>query len=141
MPIRAGRTEDLPRIAAIQDAAPEAAHWNPADYLQYRVEVFEEDGRIAGFSAYREVAPGEFELLNLAVSPDFRRRGVGRRLVESLLGKARTSSSVSVFLEVRESNLAARGFYKSLKFQELGFRPNYYYDPPETAIVMKFHPC
>jgi [ribosomal protein S18]-alanine N-acetyltransferase len=141
MPIRPGRIEDLQSIAAIQDASPEAAHWNPIDYLQHHVEVFEQNGYIAGFSVYREVAPGELELLNIAIAPNFRRRGVGRRLMESLLEKAKTTGCSSVFLEVRESNLAARAFYKLLNFHDLGFRPNYYYDPPETAIVMKFHPC
>ncbi len=143
--IRAGTPEDLPRIAAIQAAAPEAAQWRPEDYLHYDLRVCIEDGAVAGFAVARDTAPGECELLNLAVDENFRRRGIGKFLWESLL-KSRsktfeTSGGVSVFLEVRESNTAARAFYKHLGFQEVSVRLKYYDYPSETAIVMKFHSC
>ena len=135
--IRPGAAADLADVAAIQAASPEAAQWPPHDYLGYDFRVCILDDRIAGFAVSRITAPDERELLNLAVAPEFRRRGAGAGLVRSLV----TVTAVSVFLEVRESNRAARVFYKTLGFQEVGLRTEYYAAPPESAIVMKFHSC
>jgi ribosomal-protein-alanine N-acetyltransferase len=134
---RPGTAADLPEIAAIQAACPEAAQWRPEEYLDLDFHVCILDGRIAGFAVSRITAPGERELLNLAVGTEFRRRGVGAQLVRQLL----TEAGVCFFLEVRDSNRAARLFYKALGFQEVGLRPRYYQSPPESAIVMKFHSC
>jgi [ribosomal protein S18]-alanine N-acetyltransferase len=135
--IRPGAASDLADVAAIQAVSPEAARWPPEDYLGFDFRVCILDDRIAGFAISRITGPDERELLNLAVAPEFRRRGVGAGLVRSLM----TGAAISVFLEVRESNHAARVFYKSLGFQEVGRRPQYYASPPESAIVMKFHSC
>jgi ribosomal-protein-alanine N-acetyltransferase len=62
---------------------------------------------------------------------------VARKLVESLLAE----SPGVVYLEVRESNRAAREFYNHMGFQAVTLRPGYYQTPPEAAIVMKFHSC
>jgi ribosomal-protein-alanine N-acetyltransferase len=134
---RPGAAKDLAEIAAIQAACPEAAQWQPEDYLglDFRVSICE--GRIAGFAVSRNTGPGERELLNLAVAPEFRRRGIGAELVRSL----QTEPAVCVFLEVRESNHGARAFYKDLGFQEVGIRHGYYHLSHESAIVMKFHSC
>ena len=90
-----------------------------------------------GFLVARTLAADEREILNLAVAPDFRRKGVARALLDSALQGFRGG----VFLEVRESNGVAQEFYKSLGFKELSKRTGYYDSPPETAIVMKFHSC
>jgi ribosomal-protein-alanine N-acetyltransferase len=90
-----------------------------------------------GFLVTRSVAAEEREILNLAVVPDFRRKGVARALLDSTLRAFRGC----FFLEVRESNAVAQEFYKSLGFKELSKRRGYYESPPETAIVMKFHSC
>jgi ribosomal-protein-alanine N-acetyltransferase len=135
--IRRGEIADLAEIAAIQAASQEAAQWTPADYLNYDLCVLISEERIAGFLVSREIAEGQCELLNLAVAPVFRRRGVARRLVDALAA----GHPGEVFLEVRESNAGARGFYKALGFQEFGRRPGYYESPYEPAIVMKFHSC
>jgi ribosomal-protein-alanine N-acetyltransferase len=127
----------LAEIALIQAASPEAARWNISDYLQYDFRVSIRGIRVAGFLVARMLVKGETELLNLAVAPEFRRQGVGRKLVESLL----TESPGVIYLEVRESNRAARKFYKHLGFQEVSSRFGYYAEPSEAAIVMKFHSC
>ena len=128
---------DLAAVDAIQQSSPEAAHWNVADYLDQEIYVAVIDNLIGGFVVLRTVAPGEREILNLAVTPALRRRGVASALLEGCLRGVKGS----VFLEVRESNHAAREFYKLHRFQEVSRRPKYYDLPSETAIVMKFHSC
>lgn len=128
---------DLADVARIQAQAPEAAQWDPADYLRHDFSVAVAEGRVAGFLVARPVAAGEAEILNLAVDAGMRRRGIGRALVRELAAR----HPGSIFLEVRESNRAARGFYESLGFQVVSVRPGYYQTPPECAIVMKFHSC
>ena len=135
--IRRGRAGDLDAVAAIQEAIPSAARWNVADYLEHDFQVAVEENRIVGFVVARTVAAGEREILNLAVVPDFRRKGVARALLDSTLRAFRGD----VFLEVRESNGVAQEFYKSLGFKALSKRRGYYDSPLETAIVMKFHSC
>jgi ribosomal-protein-alanine N-acetyltransferase len=135
--IRRGGVGDLSAVAAIQQASPEAAHWNVADYLERDFLVAVAEDRVVGFLVARDVAGDEREVLNLAVSPAFRRKGVARSLVERCLA----GFSGTVVLEVRESNLAAQSFYKYIGFQELSTRPRYYNSPDESAIVMKFHSC
>jgi ribosomal-protein-alanine N-acetyltransferase len=135
--IRPGTPADLDAVAAIQRASAGAAHWEPAGYLAYDFRVAVADGRVAGFLVARSVAPGEWELLNLAVDPACLRRGTGHLLMDSLIHPP----PVTVFLEVRLSNEVARKFYENIGFQEIVRRPGYYDSPPEAAIVMKFHSC
>jgi [ribosomal protein S18]-alanine N-acetyltransferase len=135
--IRRAEPRDLNRIAAIQAASPEAAGWNVADYLRYDSWVAISEDQTAGYLVARTLSEGESEILDLAVAPEFRRRGVARALLQELLAR----SNHSIFLEVRVSNLAARNLYKVLGFQEIGFRTEYYHLPPESAIVMKLHSC
>jgi len=132
--IRQAGPHDLPAILAIQQASPEAADWKPEFYLEITTWVaLLDNGEIAGFLAMRSVLPDEHELLNLAVAPEHRRQGIAR----TLLDYAKRRGSGLWFLEVRESNLAARTFYKSYGFIDFGKRKGYYQEPYEDAIVMR----
>ena len=135
--IRRAEEGDGEAIAAIQAACPEAAHWPVAQYKPYEFTVSIAEGAVAGFLVWRRLAEGEYEVLNLAVAPAFRRRGIARELLSPLLNLPGSR----IFLEVRESNHAARIFYKSMGFQEVSVRNLYYEFPSEAAIVMKFHSC
>ncbi|MCW5983107.1 MAG: ribosomal protein S18-alanine N-acetyltransferase [Bryobacteraceae bacterium] len=130
--IRAAARADLPFIEQIQTLSPESAQWPAADFLNYDCRVALAGGRVAGFIVTRSAA-GEHEILTLAVAPEFRRRGIGRALVESVL----RSLAGPVFLEVRESNMAALNLYKTIGFYEYAVRRSYYSDPEEPAIVMR----
>ena len=135
--MRAGGIQDLEAVADIQSASPEAAQWPPNQYLHYDFRVAFCSEQVAGFLVGRTLAPGESEVLNLAVAPEFRRQGVARALWQAWLGDLEGA----VYLEVRASNETARKFYKSVGFKELIVRPQYYTSPSEPGIVMKFHSC
>ena len=81
------------------------------------------------------MAADEMEILDLAVGERFRRKGLGRFLIDSALKQASGSGALHAFLEVRRGNCAARSLYKSLGFGEIGERRGYYKDG-EDAIVM-----
>jgi [ribosomal protein S18]-alanine N-acetyltransferase len=135
--VRAGQPSDLPAVAAIQRGCPESAQWDVAAYLDREFLVATVGDSVAGFIVSRTVARGEREILNLAVAPGFRRRGTARALLAASLA----GFGGAVFLEVRESNMPAQAFYKSMGFHVVSSRKNYYDLPPEAAIVMKFHSC
>jgi ribosomal protein S18 acetylase RimI-like enzyme len=135
MKIRAATRDDLVVISAIQAASPEASQWDPASYLDYDCLVATEDDYVAGFLVSRQTAPGEREILNVAVGLSERRHGVARRLIAAELERSRGQW----FLEVRESNVAALNLYKACGFQEAGRRNSYYHNPAESGIVMKLN--
>jgi len=90
---------------------------------------------IYGFGCVISVA-GEAEILNIAVSPAHRRNGYGAVLLEALLKKAGERGAQQIFLEVRESNTAARQLYEKYGFQPIGKRKRYYTNPTEDAVCM-----
>jgi ribosomal-protein-alanine N-acetyltransferase len=134
MTVRGATADDLAAIAAIQEASPEASQWEPASYLDYECSVATSGGRVLGFLVVRQIAANEREILNLAVDPAERRRGVAGKLLESELRRAKTQW----FLEVRASNSSAIKLYESTGFREAGRRESYYRNPVEPGIVMMF---
>jgi ribosomal-protein-alanine N-acetyltransferase len=131
--VRRATPDDLEAIGRIQEASPEAARWIPAEYLVYDCWVAEAGGKVAGFLVSRK-AGEEREILNLAVEPASRRRGLARALVLHELA----SGGRAWFLEVRESNAEARRLYANCGFRETGVRAGYYDGPAEDAVVMSF---
>ena len=133
--IRPATPKDLPAVLEIEKDSFPSQHWSEEDFLSYRCTVIEAEGQIAGFVVMRELfngPPPELEILNLAMAPVFRRLGLASVLLSSELQPGRT-----YFLEVRESNTAARRLYEKFGFREISRRANYYRSPPETAIVMQ----
>jgi ribosomal-protein-alanine acetyltransferase len=87
---------------------------------------------VAYLAAHR--VDSEWELQYIAVAKEFRRRGVGTRLLNEFISHVRSTGGSQVFLEVRESNQSARRLYSTLGFEETGLRKSYYANPPEDAI-------
>jgi ribosomal-protein-alanine N-acetyltransferase len=100
-----------------------------------RLELLRDRERVLGFCNYWLVAD-EVHILNVAVHPEARRRGHGARLLAHLLAEARRAKARVLSLEVRASNHAAQGLYRSFGFREVGVRPKYYADNGEDAVLM-----
>ena len=100
--------------------------------------VLEENGRITAYGIFRFLA-GEGEIQRIGVLPSERRRGLGSKVMEAMTGYAREKRAEAIFLEVRESNEAARNLYKSWGFEEEGMRKDYYTNPKEDAVLMGLH--
>lgn len=103
-------------------------------YLNYRLDVA---GEMAAF-AITQVVLDEATLFNIAVDPAYQRQGLGRQLLEHVIGELETRGVLTLWLEVRASNVAAIALYESLGFNEATLRRNYYptKEGREDAIIM-----
>ncbi len=97
--------------------------------------VVEEDGKVAGYMGYWE-APQEAHIINLAIAPDFRNRGLGQEMMDHCLDYAAKRGAQLATLEVRQSNAAAQRLYEKCNFRVVAIRKKYYSDNQEDAIVM-----
>ena len=95
-----------------------------------------EDDRVAGYVGSQTVC-GETDMMNIAVHPDFRRRGIAESLVHALVEDLQKQESHSLTLEVRASNEAAQKLYEKLGFMQVGLRKNYYRNPKEDAYILR----
>ena len=98
--------------------------------------VAEEDGVVVGYIGSQTVFP-ESDMMNVAVHPDHRRRGIGAILVEALITHLRNMDCENLTLEVRASNEGAIALYEKLGFQQIGLRRNYYRNPKEDALILR----
>lgn len=97
--------------------------------------VCSSDGKICAYGGMI-VAVDEGQITNIATHPDYRRRGYGRAVVESLIKYAKNNGLDSISLEVRESNKAAIELYTKLGFRVEGKRKDFYTRPVESALIM-----
>ena len=80
---------------------------------------------------------GWTDMMNVAVHPDYRRKGVGEALIRMLMQMLRERKCECLTLEVRASNAGAIALYEKLGFQEVGRRKNYYRNPKEDALILR----
>ena len=100
-------------------------------------QVLALDGEtVAGYVGSQTVLD-ETDMMNIAVHPDFRRKGVARGLILALIGELKKRGSRCLTLEVRASNDPARALYESLGFAHVGTRRNYYQNPKEDALILR----
>lgn len=102
----------------------------------FQVLVLPPENRIAGYVIAFAIR-GDAELLNVAVEPQSRGKGFAGQMLDAVLIELGGRGVRAAFLEVRESNTAARGLYGSRGFKEIGRRKNYYRRPVEDALVMR----
>ncbi len=100
-----------------------------------RYFVWEQEMKIWGYCCLRLLA-GEGEIQRIAVLPEYRRLGIGRKLMAAMVNYAMAERAYAIRLEVRESNLAAQRLYESFGFTAEAVRKGYYHNPSEDAIIM-----
>jgi ribosomal-protein-alanine N-acetyltransferase len=144
MLIRPATSADIQDIVRLEQDSPTASHWSSGQYdriftsasAQRMALVIEEADSIQGFLIARAIAP-EWEIENIAIAADARRRGLATQLLKPLFERARAEAVQAMFLEVRESNHAARALYEKWSFVESGRRAHYYENPQEDAITYR----
>ena len=93
------------------------------------------DSAVAGYIGMWEIS-GQCDITNVAVHPEFRRKGVAKKLIEYLIKYCKSHHLSPIFLEVRQSNEPAKSLYSGFGFKEVGTRKKYYADTGEDAIIM-----
>lgn len=154
MKIRPAISADIPCLIDLDRGSAGAAHWTEEQYRNLfeplhsasrLVLVAEQEptedvatqpaSGIVGFLVAQHAA-SEWELENVVVSPSERRKGTGKRLLKALLAAAHQTKD-AVFLEVRDSNRAARSLYEKAGFRPVGRRKSYYANPFEDAVLYR----
>ena len=162
MTIRLATPADIPSMMNLERSCPTAAHWSEQQYVQLfqasrsgperfvlvisgmpaittNSSTGDDGEALLGFLVARHVV-SEWELENIVVAPEVRRKGCGQRLLDALLVHAAHTNSDSIFLEVRESNASARALYHRAGFRQTGQRKSYYTKPIEDAILYARNP-
>ncbi len=136
--VRASDLKGIVRIEKVSFPDP----WTPSQLLFEIIHeysyglVAETNKRIAGY-IFAMMVKGEGHIGNLAVAPEFRGMGIGRKLLNIMLNKMRDKGITVVFLEVRKSNQIARNLYLTSGFSEIGIRKKYYHNGEDAIIMMK----
>lgn len=139
--IREMTTSDIPGVLEIEKTL-QGRQWTSRAFeesLQQEYTFFyvaEEEGAIAGYCCIERLYE-EAEIVNVAVDPQLRRRGIGDELLDRALEEEAAAGTIRVVLEVRRSNQAAIRLYEKAGFTEIGIRKNFYEFPTEDALVMQ----
>ncbi len=140
--IRDARRTDLTGIGAIERASFSdpwsrgmfEAHLGQDDGNGFLVA--EDSGAVVGY-AITQTVRDESELLNIAIAPTSRQKGIGMLLLDAAIERCSSAGALAMWLEVRESNTGARSLYDARGFAAVGVRKRYYRAPREDAIVLR----
>jgi ribosomal-protein-alanine N-acetyltransferase len=141
-PIRDFVEDDLPWMAAAETEIFANAAWSEAliredwRYGTCRYRLAEVDGLRAGYAVYGFDGDA-FHLMNLAVLPDFRRKGIAQALVDEFLAEAARAKAPDAWLEVAVDNEGALALYRALGFEVVRTRRKYYQPGGIDALVMR----
>ncbi|MDG2012080.1 MAG: ribosomal protein S18-alanine N-acetyltransferase [Pirellulaceae bacterium] len=133
---------DMPEVLQIESASFEFP-WLEDDFIRCLRQrncigmVAEYDDKVVGFMIY-ELHKNQLRVLNFAVRPDIRKAGIGRQMIDKLIGKLTPQRRNRIILEVRETNLAAQLFFRKSGFRAVSVLRDYYDDSTEDAYVMHF---
>ena len=142
--LRPAREGDLEAVSAIETASF-SDPWSVNDFRQvmsspqsiFLVQEDEKDDRILNGYAIAMFVEDEAEVLNIAVAPGKRGFGSGHVLLHTMIYALSENGVKAVFLEVRESNTAARSLYERAGFVEISKRKKYYRNPVEDALILR----
>ena len=141
MEIRKMKKEDILQLAELEKLCF-SDPWSVSAF-EYELKnplslwlVAVEGGTVAGYIGSQTVM-GETDMMNVAVAPAFRRKGIGERLILSLIDQLKDQQSHCLTLEVRISNDTAIALYQKLGFIQVGCRPGYYRNPREDALILR----
>jgi [ribosomal protein S18]-alanine N-acetyltransferase len=139
--IRTMQQSDLDAVMAIETAIYPFP-WTRGIFsdcirVGYRCHVYQDADEVLAYSVF-SVAAAEAHILTVCVHPDWRRQGLGRKMMEYMLEQAEQAGVEVILLEVRPSNTAAIQLYRDMQFNEVGIRPDYYpaVDGREDALIM-----
>lgn len=135
------RPQHLPQVMAIEKKSF-AAPWSEGTYFREICEnsyatylVAMAEGTVVAYGGYWLILD-ESHITNIAVHPQWRRRGVGSHLLSALMYSALVKGAQRATLEVRKSNIGAQDLYKEFGFRVAGLRRAYYTDDNEDALIM-----
>ena len=140
--IRKMHIKDIEQIMKIESVSYGEFFWPyeafvteiQSDLAQYFVAV-NDSGNVIGYAGYWLICD-EAHITTIAVHPDYRRQGLGERLLQKMIDTGYEKSAKWFTLEVRASNLAAQNMYFKYNFKSLGLRKKYYQDNDEDAMIM-----
>lgn len=135
--------DDLPYVGAIERMSfsnpwPESSFLGEIenDSISFPfVIIYRPTEQVIGYIIYWKIGD-EAQISNIAVHPDFRGRGIGKKVIQEIMELMVKQGVRYVVLEVRPSNQVARALYHKLGFEVIGIRKDYYKNPPENALVM-----
>lgn len=139
--IRTMNVSDVPQIAALENRcfSDPWSERSVASELENPLSLWlvdEREEKVVGYIGSQSVPP-EADVMNLAVAPEYRRQGIGRALLETLIRLLHNGGMESLTLEVRETNMPALALYTALGFREVGRRKKYYVNPTEDALILR----